>query len=67
MDCMDNYIAPPSKVRHGRFLWMPEQSRKDYLNALREKIESHYFFSDSVFVQLAEDLAPLYIESTGSD
>jgi hypothetical protein len=46
---------------------MPEQSRKEYLNALREKIESKYFFSDSVFMQLAEDLAPLYVDSTGSD
>jgi hypothetical protein len=67
MDCMDKYIAPPSNVRHGRFLWMSEQNRKDYLDKLREKIESRYFFNDSVFVQLAEDLAPLYIDSTGSD
>jgi hypothetical protein len=67
MDCMKDYIAPPSNVRHGRFLWMPEQNRKDYLNELRKKIESHYFFNDSVFAQLADDLAPLYVESTGSD
>jgi hypothetical protein len=46
---------------------MPDKSRKEYLDALREKIESKYFFSDSVFIQLAEDLAPLYIESTGND
>jgi hypothetical protein len=67
MDRMDRFIAPPSNVRHGRFLWMPDKSRKEYLDALREKIESKYFFSDSVFMQLAEDLAPLYIESTGND
>ena len=57
----------PSNVRHGRFLWMNDPARKDYLKRLREKIDSRFFFSEAVFKQIAEDLAPMYVESTGSD
>lgn len=64
---MAEYFPPPSNVRRGRFLWMPEQGQKDYLRTLREKIESRYFFSDAVFRQIVDELAPLYIESAGSD
>jgi hypothetical protein len=65
MDLMADYLPAPSAIRHGRFLWMAEQAQKDYLDTLREKIERGYFFTDSVFRQIAEELAPLYVESTG--
>ncbi|MBN2037629.1 MAG: hypothetical protein JW768_12885 [Chitinispirillaceae bacterium] len=64
---MADYLPEPSNVRRGRFLWMPEPARRDYLELLREKITSRYFFSDAVFQQLADDLAPLYVDSTGNE
>jgi hypothetical protein len=67
MGLMADYLPAPSNVRHGRFLWMADQAQRDYLMALREKIESRYFFSETVFKQLADDLAPMYVESSGSD
>jgi hypothetical protein len=64
MEPMEAYLPAPSNVRRGRFLWMTEQCRKEYLTSLREKIESRYFFNDSIFRQIAEDLAPIYVDST---
>ncbi|MBN2035838.1 MAG: hypothetical protein JW768_03770 [Chitinispirillaceae bacterium] len=62
---MADYLPAPSAIRRGRFLWMAEPAQKEYLNRLKDKIEQGYYFSDSVFRQIAEDLAPLYVESTG--
>jgi hypothetical protein len=57
----------PSNVRRGRFLWMSESAQRDYLINLKKKIEEGYFFRDAVLKQVADDLAPLYVESTGPD
>ena len=57
----------PSNVRQGRFLCLPEEARNDYLATLKRKIAEGYFFSDSTITRLAEDLAPAYSESTGSE
>jgi hypothetical protein len=57
----------PSNVRRGRFLWMAESARREYLKNLKERIDEGYFFRDAVLKQIADDLAPLYVDSTGPD
>jgi hypothetical protein len=57
----------PSTVRRGRFLWMSESAQREYLKNLKERIDEGYFFRDAVLRQIADDLAPLYVESTGPD
>jgi hypothetical protein len=53
----------PSSIRRGRFLWLPEPARKDYLKTLRDKISKGYFASDSILAQIVDELAPLYADS----
>jgi hypothetical protein len=57
----------PTKTRQGRFLWMPENNRTDYLVLLRRKIEQGYFFTEPVLTRLVEELAPTYSESVNDD
>lgn len=57
----------PSNVRRGRFLWLPEPARKDYLKSLREKIAGGYFTSDSILAQIVDELAPLYADSAAHE
>lgn len=57
----------PSSIRRGRFLWLPEPARKDYLNTLRDKISKGYYASDSILAQIVDDLAPLYIDAAAHE
>jgi hypothetical protein len=52
-----------SSIRRGRFMWLPEPARKDYLKTLRDKISKGYFTSDSILAQIVDELAPLYIDA----
>jgi hypothetical protein len=67
MDALRDRRLHPSNVRQGRFLWMSESARNDYLATLKQKITEGYFFSDPILSRVAEDLAPLYAESSGPD
>jgi len=64
---MRNTSERLANSRQGRFLWMPESSRRDYLASLRRKIEEGYFFSEPILSRLAEDLAPAYSDSINAD
>jgi hypothetical protein len=57
----------PSSIRRGRFLWLPEPARKDYLKALREKIANGFFTTDSILAQIVDELAPLYADSAAHE
>jgi hypothetical protein len=57
----------PTKTRQGRFLWMPETLRSDYLVLLRRKIDQGYFFTEPVLTSLVEDLAPTYSDSVNDE
>lgn len=59
---MDAPFLQPSNVRHGRFLWMSDAARNDYLQSLKARIADGHFFKESVLATLAEDLAPLYVD-----
>jgi hypothetical protein len=57
----------PSNVRQGRFLWMSETAQRDYLTTLKQRISEGYYYSDGILSRIAEDLAPMYAESSGPD
>jgi hypothetical protein len=57
----------PSNIRRGRFLWMEENGRSEYIRVLKEKIRKGHFRSDSILSQVAENLAPIYVDSAVSD
>lgn len=61
---MQENLPNPSAIRRGRFLWMGEPAQNEYLHALKEKISKGYFFSESIISQVAEDLAPVYVDSS---
>ncbi|MCU0609640.1 MAG: hypothetical protein MUF22_07740 [Chitinispirillaceae bacterium] len=60
---MEDTSLNPSKVRQGRFLWMAEPARKDYLRALREKISAGYYTGEPILAQIADSLSPMYAET----
>ena len=57
----------PSNVRQGRFIGMPESAREAYLQDLKQKISDGYFFRDTILARVADELAPTYAESAGSE
>jgi hypothetical protein len=57
----------PSSIRRGRFLWLPEPARKDYLRSLSDKISRGYFTSESILAQIVDDLAPVFADSSARD
>jgi len=54
-------------VHRGRFLWLPESARKDYLKSLQDKISKGYYTSDSILSQIVDELAPLYADSASHE
>lgn len=58
---------PPSNVRQGRFIGMPEGTREDYVRDLKRKITEGYFFKESVIARIADELTPTYAETSGAD
>jgi hypothetical protein len=67
MEPLRDLRKTPSNIRQGRFLWMSETAQRDYLVSLKQKIGEGYFFSDSILSKLADDLAPMYAETSGPD
>jgi hypothetical protein len=49
-------------IRSGRFLWMDEALKKEYLRELRHRIEDGYFFSDGIVTKIVDDIAPVMNE-----
>ena len=64
---MSKNNVSPSNVRQGRFLWIAENLRSDYLAALCKKISDGYYFSDPILSRIAEDLAPVYADAASND
>jgi len=53
---------PSSGIRKGQFLWMDPAPRSRYLDTLRKKISSGYYYSDQVLTSIVDDIAPLIDE-----
>jgi hypothetical protein len=51
-----------SDIHTGRFLWMDESTKKNYLDLLNKKISEGYFSSESVLATIVEDIAPVFNE-----
>jgi hypothetical protein len=49
-------------IRTGRFLWMDEALKKEYIRELRRRIEDGYFFSDGIVTKIVDDIAPVMNE-----
>jgi predicted DNA-binding protein (UPF0278 family) len=49
-------------IRSGRFLWMEEALRKEYLRDLRRRIEQGYFFKEGIVSKIVDDIAPVMNE-----
>jgi hypothetical protein len=49
-------------IHTGRFLWMDESTKKNYLDLLNKKIYEGYFSSESVLATIVEDIAPVFNE-----
>ena len=50
-------------VRKGRFLWMEPKEKDRFLSDLKFKISQGYYSSETIFVKIAEDLAPVMAEN----
>jgi hypothetical protein len=54
-------------IRTGRFLWMDEKSRKNYLSILTKKISEGYFCSENILMKVVEEIAPVFDDAAGFD
>jgi hypothetical protein len=59
--------TPPSNIRQGRFIGMPENVREEYLKDLKKKITDGYFYKDTILSRVADELAPTYAETMGGE
>lgn len=50
-------------IRKGRFLWMERNERELFINDLKIKIAQGYYFSDSIFSKIAEELTPVMADT----
>lgn len=58
----DENVEPPNNspnIRSGRFLWMDEGLKNEYLKDLRRRIEEGYFFRDGILTKIVDDIAPV--------
>jgi hypothetical protein len=46
-------------IRTGRFLWMEEGLKREYLSDLRRRIENGYFFKDGIVTKIVDEIAPV--------
>jgi hypothetical protein len=44
----------------GRFMWMDDSAKKEYLSSLNKKISEGYYSSDRILSNIVEDLAPVF-------
>lgn len=54
-------------VRRGKFLWMEKSAQKSYIDSLKRKINEGYFQTDNVLSKIAEDLTPVFGDTTYKD
>jgi len=46
-------------VRSGKFLWMEDGLKREYLKDLKRRIENGYFFNESIVAKIVDDIAPV--------
>lgn len=51
-----------NSIKKGRFLWMESPAQEKYVASLKKKIDSGYYFSESILVKIADELAPVMSE-----
>jgi hypothetical protein len=54
-------------IKTGRFLWMNEKPRKQYLAALQKKISEGYYYSENTLAKVVEEIAPIFNENVNYD
>ena len=54
-------------LRKGRFLWMDDQSRKQYLARLKQQISSGYFSSEKIIASVVDKIAPTLNDTLDKD
>ncbi|MBN1602175.1 MAG: hypothetical protein JW915_11235 [Chitinispirillaceae bacterium] len=62
---MTNKQHDSPNIRKGRFLWMDPGEQQQFIDQLKARIESGYYYSDSTLGKIADDLAPVLSESAG--
>lgn len=50
-------------IRKGRFLWMERNEQELFVQNLKGKIAKGYYYSDTVFSKIAEDLASVMADT----
>lgn len=54
-------------LRKGQFLWMEPAARNAYLQKLKKRISEGYYYTDSIFSKIADELAPVLEETVAAD
>ncbi len=56
-----------NSIRKGRFLWMEGQAKEEYILSIKRRIESGYYFSESILVKIVDELAPVMAEAVNQE
>lgn len=58
-----DYRSDTPNIRKGRFLWMDAPEREQFLSMLKYRIADGYYYTDSIFGKIADELAPVMAEA----
>ncbi|HEX2957578.1 MAG TPA: hypothetical protein VHO70_12145 [Chitinispirillaceae bacterium] len=66
---MDGYMKDTINysARKGRFLWMESKAREEFMTLLKQRIESGYYFSESILAKIVDELAPIMAETVHNE
>lgn len=59
----DDDMKTPTRnpaMRQGKFLWMNEQSKKNYISLVKKRIADGYYFSEKIIIRIVDDIAPVF-------
>ena len=53
--------------RKGQFLWKEPEAQQTYLQIIRKRIADGYYFSDTIFSKVVDEIAPVLEDITSRE
>ncbi len=63
---METPYRNPS-IRRGRFHWMDDAAKKQYISIIKKRISDGYYFSEKIITQVVDEIAPVINDTVEQD
>lgn len=63
---METPYRNPS-IRQGRFQWMDDAAKKQYISIIKKRISDGYYFSEKIITQVVDEIAPVINDTVEQD